>query len=76
MLHLNTTNKIMKTMYLNRKDIQKINSVLDQFPDLDCFELTEDNSSGIGSIVTMTFSRELNGIIGAFTIEIAGVEQW
>ena len=76
MLYLNTTNKIMKTMYLNRKDIQKINSVLDQFPDLDRFELTEDNSSGIGSIVTMTFSREVNGIIGAFTIEIAGVEQW
>lgn len=66
----------MKTMYLNRKDIQKIDSVLDQFPDLDRFELTEDNSSGIGSIITMTFSREVNGIIGAFTIEIAGVEQW
>lgn len=66
----------MKTMYLNRKDIQKINSVLDQFPDLDRFELTEDNSSGIGSIVTMTFSREVNSIVGAFTIEIAGVEQW
>jgi hypothetical protein len=66
----------MKTMYLNRKDIQKMNEVLDQFPDLDRFELNEENSSGIGSIVTMTFSREVNGIIGAFTIEIAGVEQW
>jgi hypothetical protein len=66
----------MKTMYLNRKDIEKINSVLDQFPDLDRFELTEENSSGIGSIVSMTFSREVNGIIGAFTVEIAGVEQW
>jgi hypothetical protein len=66
----------MKTMYLNRKDIQKMNEVLGQFPDLDRFELNEENSSGIGSIVTMTFSREVNGIIGAFTIEIAGVEQW
>ena len=66
----------MKPMYLNRKDIEKINSVLDQFPDLDRFELNEDNSSGIGSIVTMTFSREINGIIGAFTVEITGVEQW
>ena len=63
-------------MYLNRKDIQKMNEVLGQFPDLDRFELNEENSSGIGSIVTMTFSREVNGIIGAFTIEIAGVEQW
>jgi hypothetical protein len=63
-------------MYLNRKDIEKINSVLDQFPDLDRFELNEENSSGIGSIVTMTFSQEINGITGAFTIEIAGVEQW
>jgi hypothetical protein len=66
----------MKTMYLNRKDIEKINSVLDQFPDLEGFELNEENSSGIGSIVTMTFSREINGIMGAFTVEIAGVEQW
>ena len=66
----------MKPMYLNRKDIQKINEVLDQFPDLDRFELNEENCSGIGSIVTMTFSREVNGIIGAFTIEVAGVEQW
>ena len=66
----------MKTMYLNRKDIEKINSVLDQFPDLEGFELSEDNCSGIGSIGTMTFSREVNGIIGAFTVEIAGVEQW
>ena len=66
----------MKTMYLNRKDIEKINSVLDQFPDLDRFELNEENCRGIGSIVTMTFSQEVNGIIGAFTVEIAGVEQW
>jgi hypothetical protein len=66
----------MKKMYLNRKDIQKLNEVLEQFPDLDRFELNEENCSGIGSIVTMTFSREVNGIIGAFTIEIAGVEQW
>jgi hypothetical protein len=66
----------MKTMYLNRKDIEKINSVLDQFPDLDRFELNEENCSGIGSIVTMTFSREVNDITGAFTVEIAGVEQW
>ena len=63
-------------MYLNRKDVEKINSVLDQFPGLDRFELNEENSSGIGSIVTMTFSQEVNGIIGAFTIEVAGVEQW
>ena len=66
----------MKPMYLNRKDIEKINSVLDQFPDLDRFELNEENGSGIGSIVTMTFSQEINGIIGAFTVEIAGVENW
>ena len=63
-------------MYLNRKDIEKINSILNQFPDLERFELNEDHNSGIGSIVSMTFSRDVNGIIGAFTVEIAGVEQW
>jgi hypothetical protein len=63
-------------MFLDRKDIEKIKNVLDQFPDLDVFEIEEDSSSGIGSIITMTFAREINGIRGSFEIEISGVETW
>ena len=63
-------------MFLNRKDIDKIKEVLDQFPTVDVFELDQDNSSGIGSVTVMTFSQEINGIRGSFDIEVSGVEDW
>ncbi len=63
-------------MFLNRKDIEKIKGVLDQFPDLDVFEIEQDAGSGIGSVTTMTFAREINGLRGSFEIEISGVEDW
>jgi hypothetical protein len=63
-------------MILNRKDIEKIKSILDQFPDLDIFEIEQNSSSGIGSVTTMTFARELNGHRGSFEIEVSGVEDW
>lgn len=63
-------------MYLNRKDIQKIQEVLDKFPNVDRFELEQDNCSGIGSVTTMTFEKEINGVRGSFDVEISGVEDW
>lgn len=63
-------------MLLNRKDIEKIQSILDQFPDVELFELERDSSSGIGSVVSMSFSHDVNGVKGSFEIEISGVEDW
>ena len=63
-------------MFLNRKDIEKIKDILDRCPDLDIFELEQDSSSGIGSLTTMTFAREINGLRGSFEIEVSGVEDW
>jgi hypothetical protein len=63
-------------MFLTRKDIEKIKDVLDQFPDLDIFELEQDSSSGIGSVTSMTFAREINGLRGSFQIEVSGIENW
>jgi hypothetical protein len=63
-------------MFLNRKDIDKIKSVLDQFPDLDVFELEQESGSGIGTTTTMTFARNMSGLRGSFQIEISGVEDW
>ena len=63
-------------MFLTRKDIEKIKDVLDQFPDLDIFELEQDSSSGIGSVTSMTFAREINGRRGSFQIEVSGIEDW
>ncbi len=63
-------------MFLNRKDIEKIASVLEQFKDVENFELVSDTSSGIGAYLTMTFDQEVNGTRGSFTVEISGVEDW
>lgn len=63
-------------MFLSRKDIEKIQSVLEKFPDTETFELDADSSSGIGTIITMTFVQEVNGMRGSFNVEISGVEAW
>ncbi len=63
-------------MFLHRKDIERIQSVLEKFPDVESFELECENSSGIGAYVTMTFNHEVNGLRGSFNVEISGVEDW
>lgn len=63
-------------MFLNRNNIEKIKAVLNQFPDVDSFELDSDSTSGIGSVLVMTFAQEVNGVRGSFDIEISGVEDW
>ena len=63
-------------MHLNRKDIEKIQKVLDKFPDITNFELEQETGSGIGSITLMTVFTDVNGVKGSFTVEISGVEDW
>lgn len=63
-------------MILHRKDIEKIQGILEKFPNVETFEIECENSSGIGSYVTMSFSHEVNGLRGSFEVEIAGVEDW
>jgi hypothetical protein len=63
-------------MILHRKDIDKIKEILDKFPNVEVFEIEQENSSGIGSYTHMTFTQEVNGQKGSFNIEIAGVEDW
>ncbi|MEY4331580.1 MAG: hypothetical protein RLZZ196_318 [Bacteroidota bacterium] len=63
-------------MFLNTKDILKINEILDKFPNVNTFELEQSNHSGIGSITTMSFDHEINTIKTRVSIEISGVEDW
>lgn len=63
-------------MYLTRKDIDAILDVLAKFPQIETFKLEQDSSSGIGSITTMAFDVEMNGVDGNFAVEIDGVENW
>lgn len=63
-------------MFLDRKDIARIQEVLDKFTDVDTFEINADTSSGIGAYITMTFPQEINGMRASVEIEISGVEDW
>lgn len=63
-------------MILHRKDINKIKEILDKFPNVEVFEVEQENSSGIGSVTAITFAQEINGIRGSFNAEISGVEDW
>lgn len=63
-------------MYLNRKDLEQLHTILSKFPDVENFELVQDNGSGIGSVTTVVFTQKVNGYVGQFEIEISGVEDW
>lgn len=63
-------------MFLNRKDLDKINAVLSQFPLVDVFQIEQDNSNGIGSTTTIKFDYEVNQVRGVFLTELSGVEDW
>ena len=63
-------------MHLSKEEVLKILEVMEKFPEAGCFELKQDNNSGIGSITTLTVFTEVNGIEGHFIIEISGIENW
>ena len=63
-------------MYLNRKDLEKIQDILAKFPEVEHFELVQDSGSGIGSVTSVVFTQQVNGYTGLFEFEISGVENW
>jgi len=63
-------------MYIRKAEVEKILEILNSFPEADGFRLDQDNSSGIGSVVSITISTQVNGHHGEFKIEISGVENW
>jgi hypothetical protein len=62
--------------YIHRETVQKILDVMDKFPDHDVFKLDVDNSSGIGSTITLTVDVLYNSCAGKFTVEVEGSENW
>ena len=63
-------------MYITKQEVEKILTVMEEFPDAKSYKLTNDNSSGIGSIMNLTMQMEINGRNAHVTVEIAGVENW
>lgn len=63
-------------MYLLRQTAEKILFVMNQLPDHDAFELKIDQSSGIGTTVTLAVDIVHKNIPGKFVIEVEGPENW
>lgn len=63
-------------MYITKRDIEKILAVMNEFDDAKSYKLEADNSSGIGSVLTLTMNMELKGRNAYVSVEIAGVEDW
>jgi len=63
-------------MKITKNEVERILEVISQFPEIDQFELDQDNSSGIGSLTTLIVDTTINGIKGKFTIEISNLEDW
>ena len=64
----------MKT-YILKQQVEDILETVEKF-NTDAFELHIDNSSGIGSTITVSTDIIYNGLVGKFTVEVAGSENW
>jgi hypothetical protein len=63
-------------MYITRAEVEKILAVMEEFPDATRYKLEADNSSGIGSILSLTMDMIINDRNAKVKIDIAGVETW
>ena len=63
-------------MYLTKEDAEKILKVINDFPEASNYKLGLENSSGIGSIITLTMSMNLRNYNAQVTVTIAGEEKW
>ena len=62
--------------YLMRSTAEKILFVMNQLPDHDAFLLDIDNSSGIGTTITLAVDIVHNNIPGKFVVEVEGSDNW
>ena len=63
-------------MYLHKQELKKMLEILEKFPEVEIVDVEVDSSSRIGSVTTMKFNTEINGVNGTFEVEISGVENW
>jgi len=49
---------------------------MEEFPDARWYKLEADNSSGIGSVLTLTMDMDIGTRKSLVTVDIAGVEDW
>jgi hypothetical protein len=60
---------------LNIYELNKIKSICEDVG-TDYFTLEQDSSSGIGSVLTMTYETEIADYPARVSIEVSGVDSW
>jgi hypothetical protein len=60
---------------LNVYELNKIKSICEDVG-TDYFTLEQDSSSGIGSVLTMTYETEIADYPARVSIEVSGVDSW
>lgn len=63
-------------MYITKQEVEKILAVMEEFPDAKSYKLEADNSSGIGSILTLSMEMKIKDRDAIVKVEIAGVDVW
>ena len=60
---------------LSIDEIDRIRTICQDL-DINYFTLEQDNSSGIGSVLTLTYATEMKNYSANISIEVSGVESW
>ena len=60
---------------LNIYELNKIKSICEDVG-TEYFTLEQDSSSGIGSVLTMTYETEIADYPAKVSIEVSGVDSW
>lgn len=63
-------------MQLTKEELNKMQEVLKQFPEVEQFVIVKNGSSGIGDIVSIKFNYVVNDTYSTVEVEISGVEDW
>lgn len=63
-------------MYITKEEVKKILAVMEEFDGASNFKLEADNTSGIGSILTLTMEMRINDRDAQVKVEISGVDMW
>jgi hypothetical protein len=50
----------MKQMYIQKRELEEALAIVNEFPDAYYYELQQDNSSGIGSTLSLAVSTTVN----------------
>ena len=62
-------------IHLNVFELDKIKKICEEVG-TEYFTLEQENNSGIGSILTLSYDTEIAGCPAKISIEVSGVEQW